>query len=97
MSVKETALGGVQHVNVEHSLSNLKAFPCDLIAKLLLQLSPRDIISLAACCSQLNSIASDAGDWDKRVWRQLCEQAYGSSTSIDTWLQSQDYTPSLYR
>lgn len=72
------------------------AFPCDLLSKVVLQLPPRDILALAASCSNLLKLAQEK-HWDDRVWRQLCEASYGSSTNVACWLQEQGVFPCLFR
>jgi hypothetical protein len=75
---------------------SLTSFPCDLIANILLQLSARDICCLAACCSELKTVAS-CPSTDFNVWKQLCDDTYGSSTDVPGWLQNMGYRPCLYR
>jgi hypothetical protein len=71
----------------------LASLPADLVASVLLRLSPVDICSLAACCSDLLLLASD----EQRVWKQLCEQSYSLKTNVACWLQSSGCRPCLYR
>lgn len=68
---------------------NLELIPCDVVAKILLQLSPQDICSLSLSCTALKHLAYD----EQRVWRQLCEQCFGGNTSICGWLQCMGYQP----
>lgn len=79
--------------SLAHSLTS---FPCDLIAKILLQLSARDICCLAACCSELKTVSTSPST-DFNVWKQLCDDTYGCSTDVGGWLQNMGYKPCLYR
>lgn len=68
--------------DAEDGALTLQDLEADVVAAILLKLSPRDVAICACTSSKLRAQAED----DRRVWLHLCQREFGQHTDVSQWL-----------